>query len=77
LHENQLTGAVDLTQLPATLAALGLGQNQLTGAVDLTQLPASLTHLDLQQNAGLTGEWRGAKPNRYQFEGTGITVAAA
>ncbi len=37
---NQLTGHVDLTQLPATLTCLNLAGNQLTGAVDLTKLPA-------------------------------------
>jgi hypothetical protein len=54
-----------------------LSANKLTGPVDLSALPASLTVLWLQQNAGLTGVWRGKKPNGYNFYGSGITVAAA
>jgi hypothetical protein len=57
--------------------ALSLPQNQLTGPVDLTKLPATLTWLQLQRNAGLTGVWRGKKPERFDFDGTGITVAYA
>ncbi len=46
-------------------------------ACDLTQLPASLMALRLELNAGLTGVWRGTKPDFYRFDGTGIVVAAA
>ncbi len=77
LYNKNLTGHVDLTQLPATLMRLDSGMNRLAGAVDLTQLPASLTSLALQQNAGLTGIWRGDKPSGFYFNGTGITVAYA
>jgi hypothetical protein len=54
LRCKQLTGHVDLTALPATLAKLNLYANRLTGAIDLTQLPASLTELWLYGNQ-LTG----------------------
>ncbi len=54
LVNRYLTGAVDLTQLPASLVTLDLSQNQLTGAVDLTQLPASLAGISLGFNK-LTG----------------------
>jgi hypothetical protein len=54
LHDTQLTGHVDLTQLPARLPELYLQQNQLTGPVDLTKLPASLTQIYLHENQ-LTG----------------------
>ena len=76
-HKN-LTGHVDLTQLPATLTELWLNGNQLNGAIDLTQLPASLTRLWLDRNAGLTGIWRGGDmPSGFDFRGTGIVVAPA
>jgi hypothetical protein len=54
-----------------------LNHNQLTGAVDLSRLPASLESLYLQYNAGMTGAWRGKKPDDYDFDGTGITVTGA
>jgi hypothetical protein len=77
LNENQLSGGVDLTRLPARLTLLGLHVNALSGPVDLTRLPRSLTTLWLQRNAGLTGEWRGDKPDGFDFRGTGITIAGA
>lgn len=60
-----------------SLTTLYLSQNQLTGAVNLSQLPAKLEFLQLAHNAGLTGVWTGKKPSDYDFDGTGITVAAA
>jgi hypothetical protein len=54
LLQNQLTGAVDLTHLPASLENLWLCSNQLTGSVDLTQLPTTLVALVLHCNK-LTG----------------------
>jgi serine/threonine protein kinase len=75
LTANQLTGAIDLTNLPPALEWIHLSKNQLTGAVDLTRLPRSLTTLKLVKNVGLTGHWRGAKPDGFEFGGTGITTA--
>jgi hypothetical protein len=54
LRSKQLTGHVDLTQLPATLTVLNLAGNQLTGPVDLTAIPPTLNRLDLCDNT-LTG----------------------
>jgi hypothetical protein len=77
LSANQLTGSVDLTQLPATLESLDLETNQLTGPVDLSRLPTTLARLSLYENAGLTGVWRGEKPDGFDFADTGITVVDA
>jgi hypothetical protein len=54
IGDQQLTGHVDLTQLPSTLMAVYLTSNQLTGSVDLTALPPSLKALGLGENK-LTG----------------------
>jgi hypothetical protein len=54
LSDKNLTGHVDLIQLPASLTWLDVNQNKLSGAVDLTKLPAALTDLFLSDNR-LTG----------------------
>jgi hypothetical protein len=50
LRDTQLTGHVDLTQLPASLTLLCLEHNRLSGTIDLTKLPEALTILYLDQN---------------------------
>jgi hypothetical protein len=50
LGNSQLSGPVDLTQLPQSLQQLDLCNNKLCGSVDLTQLPQSLQWLDLYGN---------------------------
>jgi len=53
LGNNQLSGSIDLTQLPSTLQILVLANNQLSGSIDLTQLPSHLQFEVLSGNPGL------------------------
>ena len=53
--KSNMTGSVDLTQLPEGLQVLDLRNNNLTGEIDLTQLPDRMNFLNLSNNQ-LTGE---------------------
>ena len=52
---SNLTGSIDLTQLPEGMQKLSLGNNKFTGEIDLTQLPDGMNMLFLDCNR-LTGE---------------------
>ena len=53
--EGQLTGSVDLTQLPDGMEYLHLQNDNLTGEIDLTQMPDGMRVLILKNNQ-LSGE---------------------
>ena len=53
--EGQLTGSVDLTQLPDGMRKFSLRGNKLSGEINLLQLPKGMKQLNLNHNQ-LTGE---------------------